>query len=101
MASRRPGVRAPSAPLGSPGLTRAAPRSARGREPFAAGKIAGAHGDHVPFYIGAAAVVGAIAVLATAHELLAGAQATQAAEALAAIPEPFDSEADLLMEGAR
>jgi MFS family permease len=71
-----------------------------GLAPFAAGKLAAAHGDHLPFYIGAATVVAAIVVLATAHGLLAAADATQAAEAMTAIPEPFDAEADLLLERA-
>jgi MFS family permease len=64
-----------------------------GIAPWAAGRIAGAHGDHLPFYIGAAAIVGAIGVLATGHRLLEGAEAVQA------LPEPLDSEADLLVEG--
>lgn len=72
-----------------------------GLAPFAAGKIAATYGDHLPFYIGAGAVVAGIAVLATAHGLLAGADATQASEARTAIPEPLDSEADLLLETAR
>jgi MFS family permease len=71
-----------------------------GLAPFAAGKLAAAHGDHLPFYIGAATVVAAIVVLATAHGLLAAADATQAAEARAVIPEPLDAEADLLLERA-
>jgi hypothetical protein len=37
--------------------------------------------------------------LVTAHGLRAAAEATQAADALAAIPDPLDSEADLLLEG--
>jgi MFS family permease len=64
-----------------------------GIAPWAAGRIAGAHGDHLPFYIGAAAIVGAIGVLGTGHRLLEGAEAVQA------LPEPLDSEADLLVEG--
>ncbi len=63
-----------------------------GIAPWAAGKIALAHGDHLPFYIGAAAVVAAIGVLATGHRELARAAETQA------LPEPLDSEADLLLE---
>jgi MFS family permease len=57
-----------------------------GIAPWAAGKIAAAHGDHLPFYIGAAAIALAIAVLATGHGALERAHAVQA------IPEPLDSE---------
>ncbi|HEU5362351.1 MAG TPA: MFS transporter [Gaiellaceae bacterium] len=64
-----------------------------GIAPWAAGRIAGAHGDHLPFYIGAATIVAAIAVLASGHSLLEGAEAVQA------LPEPLDSEADLLVAG--
>jgi MFS transporter, ACDE family, multidrug resistance protein len=70
-----------------------------GIAPWAAGKIAGAHGDHLPFYIGAGAIAAAIAVLASGHSLLGAAESAQAdAHDGAAIPEPFDSEADLLLE---
>jgi len=57
-----------------------------GIAPWAAGKIAASHGDHLPFYIGAAAIALAIAVLATGHGALERAHAVQA------IPEPLDSE---------
>ena len=57
-----------------------------GIAPWAAGKIAASHGDHVPFYIGAFAIAAAIGVLASGHSLLARADAAQA------IPEPLDSE---------
>jgi MFS family permease len=57
-----------------------------GIAPWAAGKIAGSYGDHLPFYIGAGAIAVAIVVLATGHELLEEAHAAQA------IPEPLDSE---------
>jgi MFS transporter, ACDE family, multidrug resistance protein len=70
-----------------------------GIAPWAAGKIAGAHGDHLPFYICAGAIAAAIAVLASGHSLLGAAESAQAdAHDGAAIPEPFDSEADLLLE---
>jgi MFS family permease len=62
-----------------------------GIAPWAAGKIAGAHGDHLPFYIGAVTIVAAIGVLASGHRLL------DRAEAVQALPEPLDSEADLLL----
>jgi MFS family permease len=67
-----------------------------GIAPWAAGKIAAAHGDHLPFYIGAAAIVASIGVLATGDRLLARAEETQAAEHV--VPEPLDAEADLLAE---
>jgi MFS family permease len=60
-----------------------------GIAPWAAGKIAAAHGDHLPFYIGAAAIALAIAVLATGRRELAGAEAAQAP------PEPLDAEVEL------
>jgi MFS family permease len=57
-----------------------------GIAPWAAGKIAAAHGDHLPFYIGAAAIALAIAVLATGRRELDRAHEVQA------LPEPLDSE---------
>ncbi|HET8528304.1 MAG TPA: MFS transporter [Gaiellaceae bacterium] len=57
-----------------------------GIAPWAAGKIAAAHGDHLPFYIGAAAIVLAIGVLATGRREL------QRAHAVQAVPEPLDAE---------
>jgi MFS transporter, ACDE family, multidrug resistance protein len=69
-----------------------------GIAPWAAGKLAASHGDHLPFYIGAAAITAAVCVLASGHRLLDEAEATQAADLL---PEPLDSSADLLLdEGA-
>jgi MFS transporter, ACDE family, multidrug resistance protein len=72
-----------------------------GIAPWAAGKIAAAHGDHLPFYIGAAAILASIAVLASGHRLLDEAEAAQAADALhharPSIPEPLDGEAELLL----
>ncbi len=55
-----------------------------GVAPWVAGRIAAAHGDHLPFYIGAAAIAAAIPVLASGHRLLAGAERRQAG--LAAVP---------------
>jgi MFS family permease len=76
-----------------------------GLAPYAAGKLAGAYGDHLPFYIGAGSIVLAIAVLSTGHSLLAESERVQAAQAGHApdatnvpIPEPLDSEAEILIE---
>jgi MFS family permease len=63
-----------------------------GIAPWAAGKIAAAHGDHLPFYIGAGAIAAAIAVLATGHRALEEAQVAQS------MPEPLDSEMELVLE---
>ena len=71
-----------------------------GIAPWAAGRLAATHGDHVPFYIGAGAILASVAVLATGHRELDRAEAAQAADAerhALAIPEPLDSEADLLL----
>jgi ACDE family multidrug resistance protein len=51
-----------------------------GLAPFAAGKIAEHSNVHVPFYIGSAAIVCGIVVLATGHGLLNDAERAQAAE---------------------
>jgi MFS transporter, ACDE family, multidrug resistance protein len=67
-----------------------------GLAPFAAGKIAAAHGDHLPFYIGAAAIAFGIAVLASGRRELVRAGAAHVPHA--AVPEPLDSEAALLLE---
>ena len=76
-----------------------------GLAPYAAGKLAAAYGDHLPFYIGAGSIVLAIAVLATGHSLLAESERVQAAQAGHApdatnvpIPEPLDAEAEILIE---
>jgi MFS family permease len=63
-----------------------------GIAPWAAGKIAAADGDHLPFYIGAGAIAAAIAVLATGHRALEEAQVAQS------MPEPLDSEMELVLE---
>lgn len=63
-----------------------------GIAPWAAGKIAAADGDHLPFYIGAGAIAAAIAVLATGHGALEEAQVAQS------MPEPLDSETELVLE---
>lgn len=56
-----------------------------GIAPWAAGKIAAAHGDHLPFYIGAAAIAAAIGVLASGHRALDRAERRQ--ELPDALPE--------------
>ncbi len=59
-----------------------------GLAPFAAGLMAERAGVHVPFWIGAGAVVVAIAVLATGHRLLAAADIELAAAETAHAGEP-------------
>jgi MFS transporter, ACDE family, multidrug resistance protein len=68
-----------------------------GLAPFAAGLLAERFDVHVPFWIGAGAVVVAIAVLATGHRLLAAADAQLAAGEAAHAGEP-DLDADELEE---
>lgn len=51
-----------------------------GLAPYAAGKLAEHYTVHVPFWLGAGAVLVAIGVLATGHSLLADAERTQRAE---------------------
>ena len=51
-----------------------------GLAPYAAGKMAEHFNLHVPFYVGAAAVLVAIPVLASGHKLLRAAEEAQAAE---------------------
>jgi ACDE family multidrug resistance protein len=68
-----------------------------GIAPWAAGKIAAGYGDHLPFYIGAGAIVAGIAVLATGrHELVRADPRHQTP----AYPEPLDAEAGLALEDA-
>jgi MFS family permease len=69
-----------------------------GLAPFAAGKLAAAYGDHLPFYIGAVAIAGSIGVLWSGRRELAGAETAQRGHEPIALPEPLDSEADLLLE---
>ena len=59
-----------------------------GLAPFAAGLLAERFDVHVPFWIGAGAVVAAIAVLASGHRLLAAADVELAAGAAAHAGEP-------------
>ena len=49
-----------------------------GLAPFAAGKLAEHFGLHVPFAVGAVAVVAAVLVLSTGHRMLAAADADMA-----------------------
>ncbi|MEU1616688.1 MFS transporter [Streptomyces sp. NPDC005722] len=58
-----------------------------GLAPFAAGKLVEAFGIHVPFYIGAGALVLGIVILSTAHGLLNEAEKVQA-EQVDATAEP-------------
>jgi ACDE family multidrug resistance protein len=51
-----------------------------GLAPYVAGRMAERWGVHVPFYVGAASVVMAIAVLSTGHRLLRVAEQNQSAE---------------------
>jgi nucleotide-binding universal stress UspA family protein len=51
-----------------------------GLAPYFAGRLAAAFNVHVPFYLGAAAVLAAIVVLATGHSLLTNAEQTPAEE---------------------
>ncbi|HEU5212001.1 MAG TPA: hypothetical protein VFU10_04470 [Gaiellaceae bacterium] len=64
-----------------------------GLAPFAAGKLAAAYGDHLPFSIGAAAIVASIGVRASGHRLHAGVEETQA---LQLVPGSLDADADLV-----
>jgi MFS transporter, ACDE family, multidrug resistance protein len=64
-----------------------------GIAPYAAGKLAAAYGDHLPFYIGAGAIVASIAVLASGHRLLEHARVAEP------LPGPLDAEAELLLDG--
>ncbi|MDW6065278.1 MFS transporter [Streptomyces sp. FXJ1.4098] len=52
-----------------------------GLAPYAAGRLAEHYDVHVPFYVGAVAVLVGLAVLSTGHSLLADAERAQAAEA--------------------
>ncbi|WP_129839952.1 MFS transporter [Streptomyces sp. RFCAC02] len=52
-----------------------------GLAPYFAGKMVDNFNIHVPFYVGAGALLLGVAILATAHELLGRAEAAQAAEA--------------------
>lgn len=52
-----------------------------GLAPYAAGRLAERYDMHVPFYVGAVAVVLGIAVLASGHSMLAEAERAQAADA--------------------
>ena len=57
-----------------------------GLAPYAAGRLVIAFNIHVPFYIGAGAVVVGIFILATAHRLLGEAERVQAEQVAQAVP---------------
>jgi MFS family permease len=70
-----------------------------GLAPYFAGKLAAQYGDHLPFYIGAGAVLLGLFVLATAHRLV------KKSDAPAEEPEPqreqeLDDEIEELLESA-
>jgi MFS transporter, ACDE family, multidrug resistance protein len=69
-----------------------------GLAPYFAGKMAERWGVHVPFYVGAASVVLAIAVLSTAHRLLRVAEENQAAALAGPGHERETEEAEALAE---
>ncbi|MDX3227824.1 MFS transporter [Streptomyces sp. ME19-01-6] len=69
-----------------------------GLAPYAAGRLAEHYDMHVPFYVGAAAVLIGLAVLTTGHSLLADAERAQAAEA--ALHTPAENREERLERGA-
>jgi MFS transporter, ACDE family, multidrug resistance protein len=56
-----------------------------GLAPYAAGRLVLAFDIHVPFYIGAGAILLGIVILSTGHKLLGEAERTQAAAAASAL----------------
>ncbi|MGW3571343.1 MFS transporter [Streptomyces sp. NPDC000941] len=69
-----------------------------GLAPYAAGRLAEHYDVHMPFYVGAAAVLAGLAVLSTGHSLLADAERTQAAEA--ALHTPAENRVERLERDA-
>ncbi|MEU1663742.1 MFS transporter [Streptomyces sparsogenes] len=69
-----------------------------GLAPYAAGRLAEHYDVHVPFYVGAAAVLVGLAVLSTGHSLLADAERAQAAEA--ALHSPAENREERLERDA-
>ena len=69
-----------------------------GLAPYFAGRMAQRWGVHVPFYVGAASVLVAIAVLSTGHRLLRAAEQKQAAELAGPGHERDADEAEALCE---
>ncbi len=69
-----------------------------GLAPYFAGRMAERWGVHVPFYVGAASVLVAIAVLSTGHGLLRAAEQKQAAEFARPGHERDAGEAEALSE---
>ncbi len=70
-----------------------------GLAPFAAGKLAEHFNIHVPFLLGAAAFLLAIAVLATGHRILAEAERPAAEPATAVAAEAKQAEVDVVRVG--
>ncbi|MEU0803714.1 MFS transporter [Streptomyces sp. NPDC005970] len=69
-----------------------------GLAPYAAGRLAEHYDTHVPFYVGAAAVLVGLAILSTGHSLLADAERAQAAEAV--LHTPAENRAERLERDA-
>ncbi|MGO4756526.1 MFS transporter, partial [Streptomyces sp. 2MCAF27] len=69
-----------------------------GLAPYAAGRLAEHYDVHMPFYVGAAAVLVGLAVLSTGHSLLADAERAQAAEA--ALHTPAENRVERLERDA-
>ncbi|MFI1329099.1 MFS transporter [Streptomyces sp. NPDC020845] len=69
-----------------------------GLAPYAAGRLAEHYDVHVPFYVGAVAVLVGLAVLSTGHSLLADAERAQAAEA--ALHTPAENRVERLERDA-
>jgi MFS family permease len=63
-----------------------------GLAPFFASKLAAHYNDHVPFYLGAVALIVGIGVLATGHRLIAAADGGQPAAAEAPSAQEADEE---------
>lgn len=59
-----------------------------GLAPYAAGRMAASFGVHVPFYVGAGAVLVGIAVLASGHRFLAAAEEATTGHAAGGPPAP-------------
>ncbi|KAK1184054.1 MFS transporter [Streptomyces sp. NBS 14/10] len=69
-----------------------------GLAPYAAGRLAEHYDVHMPFYVGAVAVLVGLAVLSTGHSLLADAERAQAAEA--ALHTPAENRVERLERDA-
>ena len=71
-----------------------------GLAPYVAAKIAESYGTHLPFYVGAAAVVAAVPVLATVGRMLAAAEAREAAAGTTPSLLDVDEAEDLAVSSA-